>query len=269
MSAQQNSGIFDLQVFPGITVLQIVWFSVAAVVAFIMERIATRYLRRFAKRQHLALHVFNSLVLTFRIFILIAVAAFAIRVGGVSPEGLLAFSALGGAAVGFASTQTIGNFVAGLYLLATRPFRVGDYVKVGTVEGIVQEITINYTKILTIGNNFVSIANIQVLQRDMTNCLCEDELPKNVYCCTFEMGFDHSVPSNRIEEIFSQVLGQCESKLPRKPTYMLLRSGGFDRVYVVYVYVEHPEDFFEFRQKMAKEVFARWDTLRSTPLTTD
>lgn len=163
MSAQQSSSIFDLQIIPGITVLQLVWFAAAALVALILERIVTRYLRRFAKRQHLERHVSNSLVLTFRIVILLGVVAFVIRVGGVSSEGLLAFSALGGAAVGFASTQTIGNFVAGLYLLATRPFRVGDYVRVGTVEGIVQEITINYTKILTIGNNFVSIANIQVL----------------------------------------------------------------------------------------------------------
>jgi len=265
LSAQQSSSIFDLQIIPGITVLQLIWFAAAALVALILERIVTKYLRRFAKRQHLERHVSNSLVLTFRIVILLGVVAFVIRVGGVSPEGLLAFSALGGAAVGFASTQTIGNFVAGLYLLATRPFRVGDYVRVGTVEGIVQEITINYTKILTIGNNLVSIANIQVLQRDMANCLYQDELPKNVYCCTFEIGFDHSVSSERIAEIFTQILTQYASKLPRKPTYMLLRSGAFERVYTVYVYVENPEDFFELRQKIAEEVFVKWDAFRLKP----
>lgn len=73
-----------------------------------------------------------------------------IRVGGLDTQWFVAFSAPGGAAVGLASTQTIGNFIAGLYLLAARPFKVGDYVRLGTIEGVVQEITINYTKILTI-----------------------------------------------------------------------------------------------------------------------
>jgi small-conductance mechanosensitive channel len=146
------------------TVLQLIWLAVAGIVTLVLERIVTAYLRRFAKRQHLERRVSNSLVLTFRMILLIAIVVVVIIVGGISPEAFLAFSALGGAAVGFASTQTLGNFVAGLYLLATRPFKVGDFVRVGTVEGIVQELTINYAKIETIGNNFVSIANLQVLQ---------------------------------------------------------------------------------------------------------
>ncbi len=80
----------------------------------------------------------------------------------------------------------------GLYLLATRPFKVCDYVRLGTVEGIVQEITINYTKLFTIANNVVSIINLQILQRDMVNYLYETD-KANPYCYTFEIGFDHSV----------------------------------------------------------------------------
>ncbi len=84
--------------------------------------------------------------------------------GGVQAEWLLSVSAIGGAALGFASQKTIGNFLAGLFLLVAKPFKVGDYVKLGTVEGIVQEITINYAKILTSGNNIVSVSNLQILE---------------------------------------------------------------------------------------------------------
>jgi len=52
-------------------------------------------------------------------------------------------------------------------LLAAHPFKIGDYVRIGTIEGIVQEITINYTKILTIGKDVVSVSNIQILDRDV------------------------------------------------------------------------------------------------------
>jgi small-conductance mechanosensitive channel len=47
-----------------------------------------------------------------------------IRLGGLPSEAVVSLSAVIGAAVGFASTRTVGNLVAGIFLLVTRPFRV-------------------------------------------------------------------------------------------------------------------------------------------------
>lgn len=112
-------------------------------------------------------------MLTFRTLILIGAVLALSRVGGMQSEWLLSISAVGGAAVGFASQKTIGNFIAELFLLAARQFRVGDYVRIGTVEGIVQEVTLNYTKVLIIGNNTVSVSNLQMIDRDIINYTCE------------------------------------------------------------------------------------------------
>ncbi|MFX1509642.1 MAG: mechanosensitive ion channel domain-containing protein [Promethearchaeota archaeon] len=69
-----------------------------------------------------------------------------------------------GAAVGIAIGQAAQNFVSGLYVLFTQPFRIGDLVRVGAVEGIVQEISTNYTKILEMtSGNSVKIPNVTVL----------------------------------------------------------------------------------------------------------
>jgi small-conductance mechanosensitive channel len=237
--------------------------ATVALAAFILERVITRYLRRFAKRARLEPNVTNSLVLTFRILILIGAVASIVRVGGLTTEWFVAFFALGGAAVGFASQQTIGNFIAGLYLLATRPFKAGDYVRVGTVEGIVQEITINYTKILTMGNNIVSLANLQILQRDITNYLYENEHAHSLYCYTFEIGFDHSVSTEKLAEIFNEVFKRHSHALPKELSYTLVRSSAFDRVYMVYLYVKNPEDIFVLKPQIAEEVFNLWDLERT------
>jgi len=247
----------------GVTWSQILSMAIIALAAFILERMITRYLRRFAKRAKLEPNVMNSLVLTLRILILIGAVASIVRVGGLTTEWFVAFSALGGAAVGFASQQTIGNFIAGLYLLATRPLRAGDYVRVGTVEGIVQEITINYTKILTLGNNVVSLTNLQILQRDITNYLYEDEHTRSLYCYSFEIGFDHSVPTEKIAEIFNEVFKRRRHVFPKEPSYMLVRSNAFDRVYMVCLYVKNPEDIFVLRPQIAEEVFSLWDSERT------
>jgi small-conductance mechanosensitive channel len=252
-----------MQSILGINLSQLVSLLVIVAVAIILERFITRYLRRVAKRARLAPNVVNSSALTFRLLILIGAIAAAVRVGGLPTEWFVTFSALGGAAVGFASTKTIGNFVAGLYLLAARPFRVGDYVRVGTVEGIVMEMAINYTKILTIGNNVVSISNLQIMDRDITNYQYEGDKHEEYYCYTFEVGFDHSVSTEKIEEVFAEVFQQYDDKMPQKPSYMLVRSGGFDRVYLIYLYVKRPEDIFTLKPQIAEEVFKLWDKERT------
>jgi potassium efflux system protein len=257
MSANtSNGGIF------GIDFTTVLYILVIAAVALILERVFVTYLSRFAKRAKLERNAANNLVLTFRILILIgAVLAFS-RLGGLSPEWILSISAIAGAALGFASQKTLGNFLAGLFLLAARPFKVGEYVRIGTVEGIVEEITINYTKVLTIGNNMVSISNLQILDRDITNFKIQSQKNLSLYCYTYEMGFDHSVSAEKIMAIFNEVFERFLHTLPQKPSLLLTRSDAFARVYTVYLYVEHPEDIFTLRPQVSEEVFKRWDMER-------
>ena len=242
------------------TILEIV---VIALIALALERLFTRYLSSFAKRAKLEPGVSNNLVLTFRILILISAVLAVSRVGGVQAEWLVSISAIGGAAVGFASQKTLGNFIAGLFLFAARPFRVGDYVRIGTIEGIVQEITINYTKVLTISNNTVLISNLQILDRDITNFTYETKQDLDLYCYTFEISFDHRVSADKIAEIFTEVFQRHTHLIPKQSSYMLTRSTAFERVYTVYLYVEHPEDIFTLRPQIAEEVFKRWDDERA------
>jgi small-conductance mechanosensitive channel len=246
----------------GIDLSTIIGIIIIAAVAIALERLLTTYLSHFAKRVKIEPSTANNLVLTFRILILIGAVLAISRVGGLQPEWIISFSAIGGAALGFASTKTVGNFIAGLFLLAARPFKVGDYVRIGTVEGIVQEITINYTKVLTIGNNTVSVSNLQVLDRDITN-FYKSEGQLDIYCYTFEIGFDHSVSTEKIAQKFGEVFERYTHTLPKKPSYMLTRSSAFERVYIVYLYVEHPEDIFTLRPQIAEEVFKRWDMERT------
>jgi len=243
--------------------LTILSVLVIAVVAIIMERLFTTYLSRFAKRAKMERNAANNLVLTFRILILIVAVVSISGIGVLPPEWILSISAIAGAALGFASQKTLGNFLAGLFLLAARPFKVGDYVRLGTVEGVVQEVTINYTKVLTIGNNTVSISNLQILDRDITNYVVESRRNFSLYCYTFEIGFDHNVPTEKMAAIFNEVFERFVHTLPKPPHATLTRSDAFTRVYTVYLYVEHPEDVFTLKPQISEEVFKRWDVQRN------
>jgi len=231
---------------------------IVAIVAAVLELLVTRWLRRFIKRTDVPPDVGNGLILTGRLVILIGAIVALLSIGGVPSDILVSFSALGGAAVGFASTRTIGNLIAGLFILVTRPFRVGDYVRIDGIEGIVQEITLNYAKILTPTNTMASISTLRILDRDIINYRFRGGESK-LYCYGFELTFDHRLATEKVEEILDKVIESYTEKLPRKPEYQPTRMTSFARHYMFYIYVEDPRDIFTLQPQLIREIVQTWD----------
>lgn len=240
----------------------IIWASVIAAVAAVVERLITRWFRKFIKRTQMPPEVGNGLILTARLIILVGAIVALLRVGGVPADILVSFSALGGAAVGFASTRTIGNVIAGLFLFVTRPFRVGDYVRIDGIEGIVQEITLNYAKILTPANTMASISTQRILDRDIINYRFGGE-ETNLFSYGFELTFPHSLPTEKLEELLDSVIERYAEKLPRKPEYQSTKLTSFARHYMFYIYVEDPRDIFILQPQLVREITQAWDKVKT------
>jgi len=235
--------------------------AVIVAVAIILERLIARYLKGVSKQKEWPPHVTNGLVLIFRLLIILGAVAMIMRIWGVPPDWVPAYAALGGAAIGFASQRTLGNFLAGLFIFVTRPFRVNDYVRVDNVEGIVEEMTFNYTKILTRSNTLVFISNLKILDQNVVNHKYMGE-KSPLYCYNAELAFDHSLPTSQLEKMFDEVIERYAEKLPRKPEYVQLRLGAFDRTYVFYLYVRKPHDIFIIHPAFVKEITQAWDKAR-------
>jgi len=257
-SWRKNMALWDDIIEPNLIYIEA---AVLVAVAIILERLIVRYLKRVSKRKEWPPHVTNGLVLIFRLLILLGAVATIMRIGGVPPDWLVAYSALGGAAIGFASQRTLGNFLAGLFIFLTHPFRVNDFVRVDNIEGIVDEITFNYTKILTRSNTLVFISNLKMLDQNVVNFRYQGG-KSPLYCYTFDLAFDHSLPANQLEKTFDEVITQYSEKLPRKPEYVQLRMGAFDRSYAFYLYVKKPQDIFAIHPAFVKEITQAWDKAR-------
>ncbi len=83
--------------------------------------------------------------------------------------GLLASSAVIGLIVGFASQQTLGNFVAGLLIATTQPVRIGDRVSYAGEHGVVEEIGLTYTFIRTAGQRRLVVPNSKLASDPILN----------------------------------------------------------------------------------------------------
>lgn len=84
---------------------------------------------------------------------------------------LVGIAALLGTAIGFSSTKTIGNLIAGIYIILSRPFDILDYIILPglNTEGVVKEISINYTTIDTPEGNTVIMANSKLIDATIIN----------------------------------------------------------------------------------------------------
>ena len=72
-------------------------------------------------------------------------------------------------AVGFASQTSASNVISGLFLIAERPFSVGDVVEIGGRTGEVLSIDLLSTKIRTFDNLFVRVPNESVMKGEIVN----------------------------------------------------------------------------------------------------
>ncbi|MFV0539761.1 MAG: mechanosensitive ion channel family protein [Aestuariibaculum sp.] len=93
----------------------------------------------------------------------------------------LAQTALGGAGVlavvlGIASQEALGNIVSGMFIIAFKPFKLGDVIKVtDELMGTVYNITLRHTVIKNFQNTMIVIPNAIINKERVTNFTMEDQ----------------------------------------------------------------------------------------------
>jgi small conductance mechanosensitive channel len=88
---------------------------------------------------------------------------------GVETTSFAALVAGMGVAIGAAWAGLLSNFAAGAFLIVLRPFKVGDYVKAGGVEGTVKEVGLFATTILTPDNVSTFVGNSRIFSDTVQN----------------------------------------------------------------------------------------------------
>ena len=92
-----------------------------------------------------------------------------ISILGIPMASLITLLASAGVAVGLALQGSLSNLAGGIMLLLFRPFQVHDYIKSGTDEGTVQEVSVFYTIILSPDNKKISIPNGNLMNSNIIN----------------------------------------------------------------------------------------------------
>ena len=93
---------------------------------------------------------------------------------GVQTTSIVAAIGSLGVAIGLALQGSLSNFAGGVIILLLKPFKVGDYIVQGSLEGSVSEIQLFYTTLLTGDNRKVVIPNGQLADNSLINVTSSD-----------------------------------------------------------------------------------------------
>lgn len=88
---------------------------------------------------------------------------------GIKATSFIAVLGAAGLAIGMALQGTLQNFAGGVIILLLRPFKVGDYIEVGSFKGYVKEIRIFHTLIRPFNGRIIIVPNSELATKSLIN----------------------------------------------------------------------------------------------------
>jgi small-conductance mechanosensitive channel len=143
------------------------------------------------------------------ILIIGALVAVTAAFPGFTPANFISALGIGGIAIGFAFKDIFENFLAGILLLFSRPFRIGDQIIYDRYEGTVEEIQARATWLKTYDGRRILIPNSELFKNSVTVNTAFDNRRLEY---DFKISADQDV--ERAKQVIVDVMRRCEDVLP-------------------------------------------------------
>ncbi len=130
---------------------------------------------------------------------------------GISIVPILTALGVGGLAVALALQDTLSNLFAGIHLLADKPIRVRDLVRLESgIEGFVEDIGWRSTRIRTLTNYMVIVPNAKIAQSAITNF----DLPEARLKLSIPIGVSYAADPDHVERVLIEEATQAAATVP-------------------------------------------------------
>lgn len=179
--------------------------AVAAIIIFILGLLVSRRVgklltKTLAKRE-MEPPVRMIFIRMGKLFVMLLAVLIAVQQLGVELWPLIAGLGVAGVGVGLAMQGVLGNLVAGLTIIFTKPFRVGEYIEINEVEGQVDLIELFSTTLVHPDRSRVVIPNRKIVGEIIHNY-------GKIRQANLTVGVAYDTDLNRALEVISGVLAR-------------------------------------------------------------
>lgn len=213
---------------------RLVFSIVGIVVVYFVYRLLNKEITKLKERKKLEENIAVNLNRILKwVFGLIAVGIVVAQFG--FDVGLIAgFMALaGGTILGFASMNTIGNAIAGVIVMISKPFKIGDRILFNKQFADVIAVDLIYTRMKTLDNVMISVPNQQLLTSEIDNYGRKNTVRRN---CSVTVGYE--LLSEKVEKALLEAASRVEGVLREpKPYVWITNFHNFSVEYTLYVFI--------------------------------
>lgn len=141
---------------------------------------------------------------------------------GIQATSFIAILGSAGVAVGLALQGSLSNLAGGVLILVLKPFTVGDYiVEDGGKEGIVSQIHMFYTRLLTVDNREVTIPNGTLANERIINVSRRDERRLDL-----SVGIGYSSDIKKAKEILEDIAKKEPARIENYDIQVMVQELG-------------------------------------------
>jgi len=119
---------------------------------------------------------------------------------GINVTGFVASLGLGGLAFALAAKDTAANIFGGIAILTDNIFKIGEWVKINDVEGIVEDIGMRTTKIRAFDKRLIIVPNSVIANSNVENFSRRDKRR-----IVLRIGILYSTPNDVIQKIVNEI----------------------------------------------------------------
>lgn len=154
-----------------------------------------------------------------------------------TPASLIQFMGIGSVAIGFAFRDVLQNYLAGLLLLLTQPFRIGDQIIFKEYEGTVEDIQTRATFVRTYDGRRVVIPNAELFTTSVLVNTAYDNRRLE-----YDIGVDPAEDLDRVKRVMLDELSRCEMVLPQpRPDVLTYELAEYSVMMRVRWWIEPPQ----------------------------
>ena len=173
---------------------------------------------------------------------------------GVETASLIAVIGSAGLAIGLALQGSLSNLAAGVLLVLLRPFRVGDYIEAMGIGGVVEEIQLFMTLLVTTDNRAVIVPNSKLISDVIINYSAKPQRRVDLI-----IGVSYDDDLDLVRRVLTEVLQAEERVLAEPPPVIGLLDFADNRVnFVVRPWVNTP-DYWSTYYSLKEAIKKRFD----------